>query len=70
MAAIPFRQTSMTDLNTKKAEMPRMKIQLWMRGKKGQSIAKFYRTVTPTQFAQIVAFLSSPSELNAKSARP
>lgn len=35
-----------------------MKVQLWMRGKNGESFMKFYRTITPTQSAQILVFLS------------
>ncbi len=38
-----------------------IKVQLWMRGQSGENKMKFYKTITPTQFAQIVVFVSSPS---------
>lgn len=37
-----------------------MKVQLWMRGRAGDNSMKYYQTITPTEFAQVLAFLSQP----------
>lgn len=36
------------------------KIRMWMRGKNGTHIAKYYKTISPMQFAQIISFLNPP----------